>query len=78
MATGGLYQSTVRDASIEKAIDEIGGELHAQYTLSYRPTGTGTKWVSRNSSAGVDRPRADGAFAAGILSGSAGRVRETL
>jgi VWFA-related protein len=41
-ATGGLYQSTVRDASIEKAIDEIGGELHAQYTLSYRPTGTGT------------------------------------
>jgi hypothetical protein len=41
-ATGGLYQSTVRDAAIEKAIDEIGGELHAQYTLSYRPTGTGT------------------------------------
>jgi VWFA-related protein len=39
-ATGGLYQSTVKEASIEKAIDEIGGELHAQYTLSYRPTGT--------------------------------------
>lgn len=39
-ATGGSYQSTVKDASIEKAIDEIGGELHAQYTLSYRPTGT--------------------------------------
>jgi VWFA-related protein len=39
-ATGGMYQSTVKDASIEKAIDEIGGELHAQYTLSYRPTGT--------------------------------------
>jgi VWFA-related protein len=39
-ATGGLYQSTVKDASIEKAIDQIGGELHAQYTLSYRPTGT--------------------------------------
>jgi len=41
-ATGGLYQSTVKDASIEKAIDEIGGELHAQYTISYRPTGTNT------------------------------------
>ena len=41
-ATGGLYQSTVKDASIEKAIDEIGGELHAQYTVSYRPTGTNT------------------------------------
>ena len=39
-ATGGRYQSTVKDASIEKAIDEIGGELHAQYSLSYRPTGT--------------------------------------
>jgi VWFA-related protein len=39
-ATGGSYQSTVKEASIEKAIDEIGGELHAQYTLSYRPTGT--------------------------------------
>lgn len=41
-ATGGLYRSTVKDASIEKAIDDIGGELHAQYTLSYRPAGTGT------------------------------------
>jgi len=40
VATGGLYRSTVKDASIEKAIDDIGGELHAEYTLSYRPTGT--------------------------------------
>ena len=39
-ATGGLYQSTVKDTSIERAIDQIGGELHAQYTLSYRPAGT--------------------------------------
>jgi len=39
-ATGGSYQSTVKDSSIEKAMDEIGGELHAQYTLSYRPIGT--------------------------------------
>jgi VWFA-related protein len=39
-ATGGLYQSTFRDRSIEKAVDAIGGELNAQYMLSYRPTGT--------------------------------------
>ena len=39
-ATGGLHQSPVRDRSIETAIDQVGGELHAQYTLSYRPSGT--------------------------------------
>ncbi len=39
VATGGLHLSTFRDRSIETAIDQIGGELHAQYTLSYRPTG---------------------------------------
>ena len=39
-ATGGLYQSTFRDSSIEPAIDKIGGELHAQYVLGYRLTGT--------------------------------------
>ncbi len=41
IATGGLYQSTLRDQSIEPAIDAIGGELHAQYTLTYRPSETG-------------------------------------
>jgi VWFA-related protein len=39
-ATGGAHLSTFRDRSIEKAIDEIGGELHSQYTLSYTPTNT--------------------------------------
>jgi VWFA-related protein len=39
VATGGKNVSTFRDRSIEKAIDSIGGELHAQYTLSYKPTG---------------------------------------
>ena len=39
-ATGGAHLGTFKDRSIEKAIDEIGGELHAQYSLSYRPTGT--------------------------------------
>jgi VWFA-related protein len=38
-ATGGLHLNTMKDRSIEKAIDEIGGELHAQYTLGYRPAG---------------------------------------
>jgi len=38
-AKGGAELSTVKDRSIENAIDEIGGELHSQYTLSYTPTG---------------------------------------
>jgi len=39
-ATGGVHLSTFKDRSIEKAIDEIGGELHSQYTISYTPTGS--------------------------------------
>src|SRR5438045_2482658 len=37
-ATGGVHLAAFRDRSIERAIDEIGGELHSQYTLSYTPT----------------------------------------
>jgi VWFA-related protein len=37
-ATGGAHLSTYQDRSIEKAIDEIGGELHSQYSVSYTPT----------------------------------------
>ena len=37
-ATGGASISTYGDRSIENAIDEIGGELHSQYNLSYSPT----------------------------------------
>jgi hypothetical protein len=36
-ATGGLYQSTFRYESIERAMDRIAGELHSQYTLVYLP-----------------------------------------
>ncbi|MGH9679888.1 MAG: VWA domain-containing protein, partial [Candidatus Acidiferrales bacterium] len=36
-ATGGMYQAAVRDRTIEKAVDSIGGELNAQYMLSYKP-----------------------------------------
>ncbi len=38
-ATGGLHMNPVKDRSIEKGMDAIGGELHAQYTVSYRPSG---------------------------------------
>ena len=38
VATGGMYQSTFKDKSIENAVDAIGGELNAQYTLTYHPT----------------------------------------
>ena len=37
-ATGGAHFATYKDRSIEKAIDEIGGELHSQYAISYTPT----------------------------------------
>lgn len=37
-ATGGANLPTFKDRSVENAIDEIGGELHSQYTLSYTPT----------------------------------------
>lgn len=42
-ATGGLHLAMPllrHDRSIEKAIDQIGAELHAQYSLAYRPAGT--------------------------------------
>ena len=34
----GAYYSTFKGRGIEAAIDEIGGELHSQYMLSYTPT----------------------------------------
>src|SRR5271163_2437762 len=39
VATGGTHLSTFKNRSIENAIDEIGGELHSQYTISYAPAG---------------------------------------
>lgn len=38
-ATGGAYVNTFKDRTIEKAVDEIGGELHVQYVLGYEPPG---------------------------------------
>ena len=37
-ATGGEHVGTYHDAAIEKGLDRIAGELHAQYTISYHPT----------------------------------------
>jgi VWFA-related protein len=54
-ATGGAHLSTYRDRSIEKAIDEIGGELHSQYNLSYTPSGTGESGY-HEIKISVDRP----------------------
>jgi VWFA-related protein len=39
-ATGGEHLPTFKKRSIENAIDEIGGELHSQYSITYSPTGT--------------------------------------
>jgi VWFA-related protein len=38
--TGGEHLATFKDLSIDKALDEIGGELHSQYSVTYAPTGT--------------------------------------
>jgi VWFA-related protein len=54
-ATGGVHMATYRDRSIEKAIDEIGGELHSQYSVSYTPTGTGESGY-HEIKVSVDRP----------------------
>ena len=35
-ATGGLYQSTIWQTTIEMAINQIVGQLNTQYTVSYR------------------------------------------
>lgn len=36
-STGGLHVNTKRDRAIQTAMDAIGGELHAEYTVGYRP-----------------------------------------
>jgi VWFA-related protein len=38
-ATGGEHLSAWKNRTIEKVIDEMGGELHSQYTLTYTPSG---------------------------------------
>ena len=38
--TGGRHIATFGPTSMEKAVDEIAGELHSQYSLTYEPKGT--------------------------------------
>jgi VWFA-related protein len=37
-STGGVHYRALSDRTIQSAIDKIGGEIHAQYTLSYAPS----------------------------------------
>jgi VWFA-related protein len=37
-ATGGIHYRAFRDSTIRGALDRIGGELHAQYIIGYRPS----------------------------------------
>lgn len=54
-STGGLDLSPRKNRAMQKAIDEIGGELHAQYTLGYQPPG-GEKPGYHTIRVTVDRP----------------------
>jgi VWFA-related protein len=36
-ATGGVVYSALRESALVTALDQIGGDLHAQYILGYRP-----------------------------------------
>jgi len=38
--TGGRHIATFGPTTMQRAVDEIGGELHAQYSLTYEPKGT--------------------------------------
>jgi hypothetical protein len=41
-ATGGTYSAAWKKHTLQNAIDEIGGELHSQYTLVYTPNDADT------------------------------------
>ena len=41
-STGGVHYRALRDRNIQTALDRIGGEIHAQYILSYAPNTGGT------------------------------------
>jgi len=40
-STGGVHYRALRDRTIQMALDKIGGEIHAQYILSYTPSAEG-------------------------------------
>jgi hypothetical protein len=37
-ATGGVHYRALRDRTVRTALDQIGGELHAQYIVGYAPS----------------------------------------
>jgi VWFA-related protein len=41
-STGGVHYRAFSDRNIQSAIDKIGGEIHAQYILSYTPNTAGS------------------------------------
>jgi VWFA-related protein len=41
-STGGVHYRALSDRTIQSAIDKIGGEIHAQYILSYTPRAEGS------------------------------------
>jgi len=53
-ATGGEHLAAFKDRTIEKAVSQIAGELHAQYTLGYHPI-AGNESGFHKISVSVDR-----------------------
>lgn len=55
-ATGGVHYRTLNSRTMQAALDKIGGELHAQYVLSYAPNVTSTPGFHQIRVT-VDRPK---------------------
>jgi VWFA-related protein len=70
-ATGGSFLPVWKDATIGRAIDRIGGELHSQYVLMYVPTGSETQGF-HEIKVTVDVPKAKIKCRPGYLAGGPG------
>jgi VWFA-related protein len=73
-STGGVHYRALRDRSIQSALDKIGGEIHAQYILSYTPIVEGPPGFHKIN-VNVVRPKAivrtrPGYFIDGVLNSS--------
>jgi hypothetical protein len=44
-ATGGVHYQARRDRTVRSALDQIGGELHAQYKVGYAPGQEACGWI---------------------------------
>jgi len=56
--TGGVHYRALSDRTIQLAMDKIGGEIHAQYILSYAPNIGGSPGFHRINVA-IGRPKAN-------------------